>query len=118
MSFSCYFLLRDFSPRTHTHPFFPKGIRFIFHVDGIGSRFDIASTVICIGSGAAFFSVATIATDFILQYLHPKKFQFDQAKRQPVELNADEEEGEVKGKGEGEGGAKVNEGTKLISHSD
>jgi len=73
------------------------GIRFIFHITGTGRKFDFATTVITIGSGLAFLGIATIATDFFLQYLHPKKSLFDHAKREPVDLQ------------------EIGEGTKLLS---
>jgi len=62
------------------------GIRFVFQIQGTGRKFDIVTTVITVGSGVAFFGVASIATDFILQYLHPKKKVFDDAKRQQIDL--------------------------------
>jgi len=94
---------------TATNQFFSRrvysklyGIRFVFQIIGIGRKFDPATTVVTIGSAAAFFGIATIATDFVLQYLHPKKELFDTAKRQLIDLKEMEE------------GEPANENTRLV----
>jgi len=72
-----------FSQRMYTKFY---GIRFVFQIQGTGRKFDVVTTVITVGSGVAFFGIASIATDFILQYLHPKKKVFGDAKRQQIDL--------------------------------
>jgi len=80
-------------PNTGASDIFPQriyskfyGVRFIFEITGIGKKFDFASTIVTIGSGAAFFSLATIIVDIIILYLHPQKERFDLAKRTVVDL--------------------------------
>jgi len=42
------------------------GIRFLISITGIGARFSFFQTVITLGSGAAFFTLATVITDVLL----------------------------------------------------
>lgn len=66
------------------------GIRFVLGIKGLGRKFDIFTLVITFGSGIAFFGGATLATDMLLQYLHPRRVKFNKAKHKP--LNFEEEE--------------------------
>eukprot|EP01125_Pyxidicula_operculata_P015699 TRINITY_DN5353_c0_g3_i4.p1 TRINITY_DN5353_c0_g3~~TRINITY_DN5353_c0_g3_i4.p1 ORF type:complete len:264 (-),score=42.83 TRINITY_DN5353_c0_g3_i4:52-843(-) len=62
------------------------GIRFFFEIVGSGRRFDIFSTVLTVGSAAAFLGVATVLVDYIVQLFHPQKAMIVKAKRKDVEL--------------------------------
>jgi len=66
------------------------GLRFIFVILGTGARFDFAATVVTVGSALTFLTVATLLTDFILQYLHPRKRVLNEAKREFLDLNTDQ----------------------------
>jgi len=62
------------------------GLRFVFQITGTGRKFDFATTIVTVGSGVAFFGIATVVVDFILLYFHPRKETFDAAKRDIVHL--------------------------------
>lgn len=67
-----------------------EGLRFLIEITGQGSRFDIFELVITVGSGVAFFGAVTLATDFLIQYLHPRGKQFDKAKRANLQFEEEE----------------------------
>jgi len=68
------------------------GIRFVLGITGLGRKFDVFTTAITFGSGIAFFAGATLATDWLLQYLHPRREKFNAAKHKQFTLE-DEESG-------------------------
>jgi len=83
-----YFGMNATSERIYTKWY---GVRFLFHIIGSGGRFDVFTCLITVGSAIAFFGIAGIITDFILQYLHPRKEMFDEAKRDKVDLGKEDE---------------------------
>jgi len=60
------------------------GIRVIFHVHGMGGKFNVVPLFTAIGAGMALMSIATIITDFVLQHLMPNKNTFQKLKFQQV----------------------------------
>jgi len=67
------------------------GIRFLAQITGQGGRFSFFRMIITIGSGAAFFTVATLITDFILLLVF-RKTMFEKKKWSHFALKSKEEE--------------------------
>lgn len=62
----------------------------MIEITGQGERFDIFELVITVGSGVAFFGGVTMATDYLIQYLHPRGKHFDKAKRANLQFEEEE----------------------------
>jgi len=56
------------------------GVRFLIQITGTGGRFSFFRMIITIGSGAAFFTLATVITDFILLVVFTDKTHFSKKK--------------------------------------
>ena len=56
------------------------GTRLIFNAHGTGGKFDLATTAITLGSALGLMTVATLAADFFLSYLHPMRALYNKQK--------------------------------------
>jgi len=56
------------------------GIRLLVTISGTGGKFSFFRMMITIGSGAAFLTLATVITDYILLFLFSKRHSFEQQK--------------------------------------
>lgn len=65
------------------------GIYVVFQVYGQGGRFDAVTFLINIGAMAAYFSVATVVCDFVLQYFLPNKGRLTTEKFRSVDEEED-----------------------------
>jgi hypothetical protein len=56
------------------------GVRLLLQVTGLGGRFSVFQSVITIGSGVAFITLATVITDFVLLFLFKEEAAFSESK--------------------------------------
>jgi len=62
------------------------GVRFFFQLTGQAGKFDFIALVVTIGSGLAYFGASKLLVDFFLQYFHPSRKAYAQAKHKSVRL--------------------------------